>query len=228
MRLLRLNRRPNAPIKRRLRKHIGTASLLAGWLLAAPLQASANPNTAVFKAFLSCDAQFFKALTEHGEQVTALRPLASGEAGLTHLAVPDRGSDDSQALALDTAFNVEGIDFNEFVDEITRFDSHEQTAYDWGFNTDAKLAQVLALVQALLPPARRLSADGDTWARIDVFEQGAWRNVPEHAELKGKPATLPERALIVQSHEGGGTRVVCGLHGAPLPAAELKLLRPGL
>jgi hypothetical protein len=32
----------------------------------------------------------------------------------------------------------------------------------------------------------------------------------------------------VQSHEGGGTRVVCGLHGAPLPAAELKLLRPDL
>jgi hypothetical protein len=84
------------------------------------------------------------------------------------------------------------------------------------------------MVQALLPKPRALTADGETWARIDVFERGTWRYIAQHAALKGKPAVLPERALIVETHEGGGTRVVCGLQAAPLPASELKKLRPDL
>jgi hypothetical protein len=142
--------------------------------------------------------------------------------------VPDRGNEEGQALALKPPFTVKGLDFIEFIDEINRFDSKQETAYFWGFNTDAKLAQVLPVVQALLPKQRTLTADGDTWARIDVFEKGAWRKVPNHASLKGKPAMLPERALIVETHEGGGTRVVCGLQAAPLPEVGLKKLRPDL
>jgi hypothetical protein len=196
--------------------------------LAIPFAAHANANSDILKAFLNCDAQFFKAIAQHGAKAPALRPLTKNAAGITRLAVPDRGTEEGQALALNPPFTVNGVAFIEFIDEITRFDSKLETAYYWGFNTDAQLPQVLSTVQALLPKRRRLTADGDTWARIDVFEKGAWRNVPQHAALKGKPALLPERALIVETHEGGGTRVVCGLQAAPLPAAELKRLRPDL
>lgn len=198
--------------------------------LVIPFAASANANSDIFKAFLHCDAQFFKAIAQYGAKAPALRPLTKNAAGITRLAVPDRGNEEGQALALNPPFTLNGVDFGinfiEFIDEITHFDSKAETAYYWGFNTDAKLAQVLPAVQALLPKHRALTADGDTWARIDVFEKGAWRNIPKHATLKGKPALLPERALIVETHEGGGTRVVCGLQAAPLPAGELKRLRP--
>ena len=197
-------------------------------LLITSLQASANANSDIFKAFLNCDAQFFKAIAQHGAKAPALRPLAKNTSGITQLAVPDRGNEEGQALPLNPPFTLNGVDFIEFIDEITHFDSKAESAYFWGFNTDAKLAQVLPTVQALLPKHRALTADGDTWARIDVFEKGAWRNIPKHATLKGKPALLPERALIVETHEGGGTRVVCGLQAAPLPAVELKRLRPDL
>jgi hypothetical protein len=196
--------------------------------LAIPMVASANANSDIFKAFLNCDAQFFKAIAHHGAKAPALRPLSKNGAGITRLAVPDRGNEEGQALPLNPPFNVNGVDFIEFIDEITRFDSKAETAYYWGFNTDAKLAQVLPTVQALLPKHRALTADGDTWARIDLFEKGTWRNVPKHAALKGKPAVLSERALIVETHEGGGTRIMCGLQAAPLPEAELKRLRPDL
>ncbi len=177
--------------------------------------AASNAQEQLLQAFLHCDAQFFK-LGSHSA------------AGHKRLAVPDRRNDDGQSLAIAPPYTVRGIAFNEFIDEITRFDSREQTAYYWGFNTDAPLDQVLPVVQSLLPKHRKLTADGHTWARIDVFEHGAWHNVANHARLKGQPATRPERALIVETHEGGGTRVVCGLQAAPLPAPELKKLRPDL
>jgi hypothetical protein len=203
-------------------------SVVIGVALAIPFAAHANANSDIFKAFLNCDAQFFKAIAQHGAKAPALRPLTKNAAGITRLAVPDRGSEEGQALALNPPFTVNGVDFVEFIDEITRFDFKPDIAYYWGFNTEATLAQVLPAVQALLPKHRALTADGDTWARIDVFEKGTWRNIAKHATLKGKLALLPERALIIETHEGGGTRVVCGLQAAPLPAAQLKRLRPDL
>jgi hypothetical protein len=202
--------------------------LLGVSLLIASFAASANANSDILKAFLSCDAQFSKALAQHGAKAPALRPLTTNAAGFTRLAVPDRSNEEGQSLTLNPPFTVNGIDLIEFIDEINRLEGKFSTAYYWGFNTDAKLAQVLPAVQALLPKDRSLTADGDTWARIDVFENGEWRNIPQHAALKGKPALKPERALIVETHEGGGTRVVCGLQAAPLPAGELKRLRPDL
>jgi hypothetical protein len=204
------------------------ALLLTVSLLIASSTASANPNSDIMRAFLSCDVQFFKAIAQHGAKAPALRPLTTNAAGVTRLAVPDRSSEEGQSLTLNPPFTVNGIDFIEFIDEINRFEGKVSMAYYWGFNTDAKLAQVLSVVQGLLTKDRSLTADGDTWARIDVFEQGAWRNISQHAALKGKPALLPERALIVETHEGGGTRVVCGLQAAPLPGLELKRLRPDL
>ncbi len=220
----RQTRSPDARIRGGLCRHFVVASVL----VCLSIQAHANPNSEILKAFLKCDAQFFKALAQHGAKATSLRPLRKNAVGITRLAVPDRGNEDGQALTLMPPFSVTGLDFIEFIDEITHYDYKASSDYYWGFNTDAKLAQVLPAVQALLPKHRALSADGDTWARIDVFEKGAWRNVPKHAALKGKPALLPERALIVETHEGGGTRVVCGLQAAPLPAGELKRLRPDL
>ena len=185
-----------------------------------------NPSAAVFQAFLHCDARFFDALERQGARINALNPALKTAAGISRIAVPDRASDEGQALTFKPTFSVNGIEFVEFIDEITQFESKSETAYYWGFNTDAPLNRVLPMVQALLPASRTLSVDGKTWARIDLFKAGQWRGVPEHALLKGKPAVLPERVLIVETHEGGGTRVVCGLQAAPLPAAVLRSLRP--
>jgi hypothetical protein len=162
---------------------------------------------------------------------------------IARIAVPNRSTDEGQNVVLAPPYTVHGVPFVEFIDEINTFTADNtaddsasdrakanapKTAYYWGFNTDAKLAAVLPVLQSLLPLNRKLTADGSIWARIDVFERGAWRGVAQHSDLKGKPAALPERALIVETHEGGGTRVVCGLQAAPLPAAELKKLRPDL
>ncbi len=194
------------------------ATLLLCGLLSFSQPSAAKSQDAqanLLRTFLHCDAQFFK-LASHSA------------AGVKRLTVPDRRNEEGQSLVLAPPFTVQGVAFNEFIDEITRFDSRELTAYYWGFNTEAPLNQVLPVVQALLDKRHPLSADGDTWARIDVFEQGAWRNITNYTSLKGKPATRPERALIVETHEGGGTRVICGLQAAPLPAGELKKLRPDL
>jgi hypothetical protein len=191
--------------------------LLCGLLsFSQPSAASSQDAQAnLLRTFLHCDAQFFK-LPSHSA------------AGVKRLTVSDRRNEEGQSLVLAPPFTVQGVAFNEFIDEVTRFDSREHAAYYWGFNTDAPLAQVLPVVQALLDKKHPLTADGNTWARIDVFERGVWHNIPNHASLKGKPATRPERALIVETHEGGGTRVICGLQAAPVPASELKKLRPDL
>jgi hypothetical protein len=194
-----------------------TALLLCGvFTFSQPSAAKSQDAQAnLLRTFLHCDAQFFK-LPSHSA------------AGHKRLNVPDRRNEEGQSLALAPPYTVHGVAFNEFIDEVTRFDSREHAAYYWGFNTDAPLAHVLPMVQALLDKNHKLTADGDTWARIDVFERGGWHNIANHASLKGKPATRPERALIVETHEGGGTRVICGLQAAPLPAGELKKLRPDL
>jgi hypothetical protein len=190
--------------------------------------AQASPEATVFQAFLHCDAQFFTTLAKHAAQVPALRPLKRNAAGTTHLAVPNRQDEEGQTLALKPPLTVNGVAFDEFLDEVTELKARQETVYYWGFTTPQPVAIVLPVVQKLLPKAAQLTADGDTWARIDVFESGAWRNIANHAALKGQPATRPERALIVQANEDSGTRVICGLQAAPLPAAQLKRLRPDL
>jgi hypothetical protein len=197
-------------------------------LACLPALALSNPSVQVMGAFLRCDASFFKSLAQHGALISALKPHLRQLAGIAHLKVTDRSNEEGQSLTLNPVFEVNGLALNEFVDEITFFNGREGAVYYWGFNTDAPLTVVLPVMQGLLPNNTALTADGDTWARIDVFEKGAWRNVARHAELKGKPALLPERALIVETHEGGGTRIICGLQAAPLPASELKRLRPDL
>ena len=204
------------------------AIIAAFFVLALPVaQAQASPQS-VFEAFLHCDAQFFAALAKDPRQIPALRPLKRNAAGVTYLAVPNRMDEEGQTLALKPPFVVGGVAFDAFLDDITELKSRQQTVYYWGFTTPEPMAKVLPLIQKMLPKARILSADGDTWAWLDVFENGAWRNITNHAALKGQPATRPERALIVQANEDEGTRVICGLQGAPLPAAELKRLRPDL
>ena len=144
--------------------------------------------------------------------------------------MPNRHDEDAQSLSFNPPFTVQGIAFNEFVDEITPLLGRQQTPYYWGFNTDAPLSAVLPVIQNMLRSSktRLLTADGAVWARLDVYQRGTWLPVVDHAAHKGKPATLPERVLIVETHEGGGTRVMCGLQAAPLPASELKRLRPDL
>jgi hypothetical protein len=190
--------------------------------------ANTHPAHEVLRAFLHCDAQFLTALAQHASQLPALRPLKRTPTGHTYLAVPNRLDEEGQTLALKPPFKVDGVDFEEFLDEVTELQAQQNTVYYWGFTSQQSLEKVLPLVQSLLPKNAQLTADEQTWARIDVFEAGAWRNVPHHASLKGQPATRPERALIVQTNEDSGTRVICGLQAAPLPAAELKRLRPDL
>ena len=142
--------------------------------------------------------------------------------------MPNRLDEEGQILALKPPFLVNGIAFDEFLDDITELKSRQETVHYWGFTTAEPVAKVLPLVQKLLPKTAQLTADGDTWARVDVFESGSWRNIVNHAALKGQPAHRPERVFIVQPNEDSGTRVICGLQAAPLPAAELKRLRPDL
>jgi hypothetical protein len=197
-------------------------------LVCLPALAIGSPSALVMGAFLQCDAAFFVSLAKQGTQITALKSHLRQDVGTAHLKVADRSNEEGQTLTLNPAFDVNGLALSEFIDEITLFDGREGAVYYWGFNTDAPLSTVLPVVQGLLPNNRALTADGETWARIDLFEKGAWRNVARHADLKGKPALLPERVLIVENHEGGGTRIMCGLQAAPLPASELKRLRPDL
>ena len=191
-----------------------------------------DPSTAVFRAFLNCDAQWFTTLSEHGAAIASFKPLKRFKANLTQLTVPNRLVEEGQTLALTPAFTMQGVVFNEFFDEINVMPVNAattpaQTLYFWGFNTEAPINKTLPLVQRLInEPA--LTADGDTWARMALFDNNTWQPVADHAAYKGTPATKPERILIVQANEGGGTRVVCGLQGAPLPQAELQKLRPDI
>lgn len=188
-----------------------------------------TPTAQVMQAFLHCDARFFTAIGKHAEHLPMLRPLKRTASGITHVAVPSRVDEEiGNSVTLKPTFKVGDIAFDTFFDEVTELTSRQQTLYFWGFTSPAPLSKVLPLIQGLLPKNGQLSADGDTWARIDVFEDGTWRNVANHASLKGQPATRPERALIVQANEDEGTRVLCGLQAAPLPANELKRLRPDL
>ena len=188
-----------------------------------------SPHTKLFAALLQCDASWFTALADNAGQLDELPALTRSAQGVSYLAVPDRrdAANDGQSIALVPPLRVVGLAFSEFIDEVNVFETQPEASYYWGLNTEAPLARVLPLVQALVGTPK-LTADGGTWARLSQFAGGRWQFVADHAALKGKPASLPERVLIVETHEGGGTRVVCGIQGAAIPRAELEKLRPDL
>ncbi len=211
-----------------------------------------NPQQAVLQAFLYCDAQWLMALTQQAEYLPEIKPVAiKGAGGISYIPVPNRRqfNVDGQTRTFSPSFKVGDIPFNEFIDEILAFslDASTQEAeastqtvadagnasmfeYYWGFNTDAKVNQVLPMIQRLLPQQQQLTANKtrDTWMRVEEFKHNQWTAIPKHHAGRDVAAQYPQRALIVQEHEGGGTRVLCGLQAAPLPEAELKRLRPDL
>jgi hypothetical protein len=207
-----------------------------------------NPQQAILQAFLYCDANWLTALTQYADRLPEIKPVViDGAGGISYIPVPNRRQFDvdGQTRIFNPPFKVQDIAFNEFVDEILPFsiavtsndsaqDSHINQAnlfeYYWGFNTPVKMSKVIPLIQFLLPPQQRLvkSKNGDIWARIEEFKNDQWQIVSHNHVGRDVIAKNPERALIVQEHEGGGTRVLCGLQAAPLPAAELKRLRPDL
>ena len=199
----------------------------------------------VLAAFLRCDASFYTALAAHAPRVAVLKPLRRNAAGVTHLAVKNRLEEDDNSMTLKPAFIVDGVVFDEFVDDETVLQSTGKHYYMWGFNTTAPVKQVLPVVQKLLEKPMQLQEDtlkpqepkdeeAKSWVRLSLWEadKKAWIRHARPRELVGKPASAPELALIVQPNEGEGTRVMCSLQTAhptqPLPNAELRRLRPDI
>lgn len=184
-----------------------------------------SPLDNVISAFSSCNASYFRELTNDREIWKAYAPLETkGE--FSRILVQDRNVDGLDTVALQGQPSVQGIRLLSYFDEISDLGSLGIYHY-WGFIADGSVEQVANRLQVLVKDRDRLRKNGSTFVRTEIKgQQTRWIPVALKSGTVPKVG-LVERVLLIEPEGDNKVRFSCSLQGS-VNAELLKVERPDI
>jgi hypothetical protein len=205
------------------------ALVLLAALFTANAVAQSASTDASLRSLSSCDATFFKLLTESQATFSGYAPLTRSNSP-TAFVVPNRQHPTESRVMFKQPMRIAGLEVIGYFDEIVNY-REGMSAYSWGYlvaNT------VEASATALIPiiwDSERLRKDGPIYVRSEVWSHDkpaqGWVKVATEAGLP-KRGTV-ERVFMIEPYDGESKfiRVGCSLQGNVIDPI-VRDLRPDL